>query len=78
MGYAVAALHSLVLVSLDNIQERLENPFDADGMDDVRLDELAIPAALLAPAGEAQSDGRGGAGTTKSRLDDSPRVPSVS
>ena len=39
MGYAVAALYSLVLVSLDNIQEELEDPFDADGLDDIRLDE---------------------------------------
>lgn len=39
MGYAVAALYSLVLVSLDNIQEELEDPFDADGIDDIRLDD---------------------------------------
>jgi len=38
MGYIIAILYSLVLVSLDNIQEDLENPYDAVGEDDVNLD----------------------------------------
>jgi len=38
VGYLVAVLYSLVLVSLDNIQEDLEIPFDAVGEDDIRLD----------------------------------------
>jgi hypothetical protein len=38
VGYGVAILYSLVLVSLDNIQEHLEDPFDAVGGDDLRLD----------------------------------------
>ncbi len=38
VGYAVAVAYSLVLVSLDNIQEGLENPFDGIGADDVDLD----------------------------------------
>ncbi|WP_420630457.1 bestrophin family ion channel [Candidatus Leptofilum sp.] len=37
-GYVVAVLYSLVLVSLDNIQDGLENPFDGMGADDLRLD----------------------------------------
>lgn len=37
LGFIVAAFYSLVLVSLDNIQERLENPFDEFGVDDVKL-----------------------------------------
>jgi predicted membrane chloride channel (bestrophin family) len=37
VGYAVAVLYSLVLVSLDNIQADLENPFDLNGADDIRL-----------------------------------------
>ena len=37
-GYLIAILYSLVLVSLDNIQEDLENPYDAIGEDDVNLD----------------------------------------
>jgi predicted membrane chloride channel (bestrophin family) len=43
IGYIVAALYSLVLVTLDNIQEDLEDPFDEVGTDDIRLqviDEL--------------------------------------
>ena len=38
VGYAVAVIYSLVLVSLDNIQEGLEDPFDQTGMDDIKLD----------------------------------------
>jgi predicted membrane chloride channel (bestrophin family) len=37
-GYIVAVVYSLVLVSLDNIQDHLENPFDGVGADDLRLD----------------------------------------
>ncbi len=38
VGYMVAVLYALVLVTLDNIQDDLENPFDGIGVDDVRLD----------------------------------------
>jgi predicted membrane chloride channel (bestrophin family) len=38
VGYLVAIAYSLVLVSLDNIQEDLEDPFDGVGADDVNLD----------------------------------------
>jgi hypothetical protein len=37
-GYVVAVLYTVVLVSLDNIQDDLENPFDGAGADDLRLD----------------------------------------
>jgi len=37
-GYLIAVLYSLVLVSLDNIQENIENPYDAVGEDDLNLD----------------------------------------
>lgn len=37
-GYLVAAFYSLVLVSLDNIQEDLEHPYDEVGVDDLQLD----------------------------------------
>ena len=43
IGYVVAVLYSLVLVTLDNIQEDLEDPFDEVGTDDIQLgiiDEL--------------------------------------
>lgn len=38
-GYLVAFLYSFVLVSLDNIQDHLENPFDGVGPDDLHLHE---------------------------------------
>lgn len=38
VGYGVAVLYSVILVSLDNIQEDLESPFDEVGEDDVQLD----------------------------------------
>ncbi len=37
-GYIVAVLYTIVLVSLDNIQDDLEIPFDGAGADDLRLD----------------------------------------
>ena len=37
-GYVVAVFYSLILVSLDNIQEDLEDPFDQIGADDLNLD----------------------------------------
>ncbi|MFQ5641796.1 MAG: hypothetical protein ACE5IR_27795 [bacterium] len=40
VGFIVAAFYSLVLVSLDNIQERLENPYDEFGVDDVKLNVI--------------------------------------
>lgn len=36
-GFIVAALYSLILVSLENIQENLENPYDGLGADDLNL-----------------------------------------
>jgi predicted membrane chloride channel (bestrophin family) len=38
VGYVVAVLYSLVLVTLDNVQEDLEDPFDGVGTDDIKLD----------------------------------------
>lgn len=46
-GYAVAVMYSIVLVSLDNIQEGLENPYDLTGADDIRLDESDDSLPLL-------------------------------
>ena len=37
VGYAVAVIYSLVLVTLDNVQDDLEDPFDRVGTDDVNL-----------------------------------------
>ena len=36
-GFIVAALYGLILVSLENIQEDLENPYDGIGTDDLNL-----------------------------------------
>ncbi len=47
-GYFVAAIYSLVFVSLDIIQDRLEQPFDQDGVDDVHLDVTERYAPILA------------------------------
>lgn len=41
IGFLVAAVYSLILVSLDNIQDAIENPFDEFGEDDVVLDGAA-------------------------------------
>ena len=38
LEYVLPILFSFILVSLDNIQEHLENPFDQVGEDDVRLE----------------------------------------
>lgn len=39
VGYMVAFVYALVLVSLDNIQDGLERPYDGIGEDDLRLSE---------------------------------------
>ena len=41
IGFGTAILYTLVLVGLDNIQEKLEDPFDQDSIDDIRLDFVA-------------------------------------
>ncbi len=48
VGYMVAVLYSLVLVTLDNIQEDLEDPFDEVGVDDVKLDVVKEYHPLIA------------------------------
>lgn len=47
VGYFVAVVFSLVLVSLDNIQDALENPYDTVGEDDVDLDVTGELVELL-------------------------------
>jgi len=37
LGYVMPVLFTLILVSLDNIQEHLENPFDQIGEDDIDI-----------------------------------------
>ncbi|THB64589.1 MAG: hypothetical protein D6E12_14540 [Desulfovibrio sp.] len=49
VGYALAVLYSVILVSLDNIQQVLEDPFDAGGehVDDLNLDVADRYVGLL-------------------------------
>lgn len=52
IGYVFAGLYAFVLVSLDNIQDHLENPFDGIGTDDLKLnviDEI-VGALTVEPA----------------------------
>ncbi|MEM7403494.1 MAG: hypothetical protein AAF310_05775 [Myxococcota bacterium] len=47
-GYLVAFIYSTVVVSLNNIQDHLENPYDGVGLDDLRLDTASEYTNLLA------------------------------
>lgn len=49
IGYVVAGLYAFVLVSLDNVQDHLENPFDGIGPDDLRLNVVDEMLGLLEP-----------------------------
>ncbi len=42
LGYVMPVLYSFILVSLDNIQDHLEQPFDEIGEDDIRISESEI------------------------------------
>lgn len=42
LEYVMPILYSFILVSLDNIQDHLEHPFDEVGEDDIRIDERDI------------------------------------
>lgn len=46
LGYVMPILYSFILVSLDNIQDHLENPFDDIGEDDIRINEKEIIALM--------------------------------
>ena len=48
-------LFSFILVSLDNIQMHLENPFDQVGEDDIKLDDLDIRIAIGAGRGQVEA-----------------------
>jgi hypothetical protein len=47
VGYGVAVIYSVVLVSLDNIQEDLESPYDEIGADDINLDVIDEYAGIM-------------------------------
>lgn len=48
LGFVMPALFALILVSLDNIQDHLENPFDQIGEDDVMINAEKFATRLRA------------------------------
>jgi hypothetical protein len=46
LEYVMPVLYSFILVSLDNIQDHLEHPFDEVGEDDIRIDEKDITSLM--------------------------------
>lgn len=52
LTYMMPVLFALILVSLDNIQEHLENPFDQIGQDDVMINAEKFMDRLQAGAAE--------------------------
>lgn len=52
-GFLVAGIYSLVLKSLDNIQDLLENPYDNIGADDVNLNSLQDYQSFLVTYSES-------------------------
>jgi hypothetical protein len=46
LEYVMPILYSFILVSLDNIRDHLEHPFDDVGEDDIRFDESDIVAHM--------------------------------
>jgi hypothetical protein len=40
--YALNTIISFILISLFNVQEQIENPFDGDGMDDIKLENYEL------------------------------------
>ena len=46
LEYVMPVLYSFILVSLDNIQDHLENPFDEIGEDDINIDPHHIVSLI--------------------------------
>lgn len=46
LEYVMPVLYSFILVSLDNIQDHLEHPFDEVGEDDIRIEENEIAGLM--------------------------------
>ena len=40
--YALNIIISFILISLFNVQEQIEDPFDQDGMDDIKLENYEL------------------------------------
>lgn len=56
LGYIMPVLFTIILVSLDNIQEHLENPFDQVGEDDVFINAEKFMRSLESEAGLMPSE----------------------
>lgn len=48
IAYVFAVLYSVILVSLDNLQDHLENPFDQVGEDDIKFEVTELYESLEA------------------------------
>ncbi|HAS35523.1 MAG TPA: hypothetical protein DCS15_03495 [Flavobacteriales bacterium] len=46
IAYVIAALYPIILVSLDNLQDHIENPFDQVGEDDIRFEVKELSESL--------------------------------
>jgi hypothetical protein len=55
LEYVMPVLYSFILVSLDNIQDHLEHPFDEIGEDDIKIDEKEITAYMEMENEEART-----------------------
>jgi predicted membrane chloride channel (bestrophin family) len=42
LTYFIVVLSEFILISLYNIQDQMEYPFDRDGLDDIKLDNYKI------------------------------------
>ncbi|MBL7872669.1 MAG: hypothetical protein JNM78_13720 [Cyclobacteriaceae bacterium] len=40
--YVLSAISTFILISLYNVQDQMENPFDQKGLDDIRLDDFLL------------------------------------
>jgi hypothetical protein len=40
--YALSAMSTFILISLYNVQDQMENPFDQHGLDDIRLNDFRL------------------------------------
>ena len=40
--YALSSISTFILISLYNVQDQMENPFDQKGLDDIRLNDFKI------------------------------------
>lgn len=45
--YFLSMFSAFILISLFNVQEQLENPFDQQGLDDIRLNDFEIAESNL-------------------------------